>query len=474
MNLEHYKEVWQSEASDVRITFDTEKIEKAVRQSQTAFQDMIFWRDVREVGVSLLMIPLWIVLGVTLKMPWSWYLTVPACLWIAGFMLVDRRLHPKGSSDAGEPLVFYARKSLADVEHQIWLLRNVFWWYLLPFSISLLAFFVHVGWDTTGHWIGAILVGGVMGTIVYKMYQAVDRLNQKAVVEQLEPRRDRITRLIAHLESDTESDRDEMLYLAEEIAQSATDGSPGSRHQSDGGAFNWNRVIPTWWEVAYVYVPTILAGVCVWLIAIPPHIGPVFLGTTFFQSTIAAVIAFEVTLFRLIYLSHRRQKESPPTDLVPVRPKTPALFVLLLVVVMPILALLALRSFISIRGPSLEDISAFSDSDVEHLDDWLIRLSESSYPSLGTVVVRDGEVIYQSVTGFADKESGRVASADTPYHVASVTKVFMATLAVILDEQGLVGLDEPVVKYLPAGVQLSTTPAKGRLITLRQLASHTS
>ena len=41
----------------------------------------------------LLMVPLWIYMGVKLSLPWTWYLTVPALLWVAGYMLVDRMRH---------------------------------------------------------------------------------------------------------------------------------------------------------------------------------------------------------------------------------------------------------------------------------------------------------------------------------------------------------------------------------------------
>ena len=44
----------------------------------------------------------------------------------------------------------------------------------------------------------------------------------------------------------------------------------------------------------------------------------------------------------------------------------------------------------------------------------------------------------------------------------------------MLHEQGVVDLDEPVAKYLPEGVAISSTLKVGATITLRQLASHTS
>lgn len=38
-----------------------------------------------------------------------------------------RKRHPQRPSEPGEPLNFYAQEALTQVEHQIWLLRNVFW-----------------------------------------------------------------------------------------------------------------------------------------------------------------------------------------------------------------------------------------------------------------------------------------------------------------------------------------------------------
>lgn len=104
----------------------------------------------------------------------------------------------------------------------------------------------------------------------------------------------------------------------------------------------------------------------------------------------------------------------------------------------------------------------------------MLHLVLAQYPSLSVAVVRDGEIVYQGAFGFADLEARRQATPETSYHVASVTKAFTATLAVLLHDRGVVDLDRPVVTYLPEGVSISTDPDRGATITLRQLASHTS
>lgn len=61
---------------------------------------------------------------------------------------------------------------------------------------------------------------------------------------------------------------------------------------------------------------------------------------------------------------------------------------------------------------------------------------------------------------------------DSLFEIGSVTKVFTALLLADMDQRAEVALDDPVQKYLPAGV---TMPKRGsRAITLRDLATHMS
>ena len=149
--------------------------------------------------VALLLIPVWFYLGVRLSLPWTWYLAVPACIWVAGFILVDRMRHKRKPTEPGEPLLHGARESLAQVEHQIWLLRNVFWWYLLPFAISISAFFAHVTWQVSHDWLGAVPARGIIRLSVRLVLLSSIYLNQLAVRSQLEPRRQELLALLTGL-----------------------------------------------------------------------------------------------------------------------------------------------------------------------------------------------------------------------------------------------------------------------------------
>ncbi|MBC7965979.1 MAG: hypothetical protein H7Z17_08645, partial [Fuerstia sp.] len=153
MDPDKYQQAWQAHSSKTRVTVNADLLLKEVQHNVQNFRAMIFWRDFREVGVALLMIPLWFYLGSKFSSPWTWYLSVPAFIWVAGFMLVDRMRHKQKPSEPSETVLHCVQQSLTQVEHQIWLLRNVFWWYLLPFAIPITAFFAHVSWLSSEDWL---------------------------------------------------------------------------------------------------------------------------------------------------------------------------------------------------------------------------------------------------------------------------------------------------------------------------------
>ncbi len=200
MNPDDFQQAWQAQT---HVKIDTDLLLKEVQRNQWHFRAAILCRDFREVGVALLMIPLWFYLGATTRVPWTWYLTVPALIWVAGFILVDRVRHPQKPNKPGEPLLASVRESLSQVEHQIWLLRNVFWWYLLPFTISLLGFFTHVAWLTFEKWFAALGFAAFLCLFVLVIYYFIYWANQCAVRAHLEPRRQELLTLLASLGDET-------------------------------------------------------------------------------------------------------------------------------------------------------------------------------------------------------------------------------------------------------------------------------
>jgi hypothetical protein len=203
MNPDDLKEAWQKQSTQARMAIDAERLMKQVQRNQQRFNAMIFWRDVREVGVALLMVPLWIYLGYQFALPWTWYLMVPAVVWVAGFMLVDRVRHKRRPPEPGAPLREHVEHSRAQVEHQTWLLRHIFWWYLLPLALASLAFFGHAAWqDGAGGWLSALSLAIVV-IVEGLVFAGIYWLNQLAVRCTLAPRRQELEALLVSLKDET-------------------------------------------------------------------------------------------------------------------------------------------------------------------------------------------------------------------------------------------------------------------------------
>lgn len=200
MNPDPYQEAWKMQPTHPPLAIDADRLLAEVREGERTFAAMIFLRDAREVGVSLVMIPIWIVMGVKIGLPWTWYLTIPGLVWIAAFMLIDRRRQRRKRPAAGESLRGHVEESLAQVEHQIWLLRNVVWWYLLPLAIPIFAFFGQVSWRMRhlGGW-EAVAGFSMMVAIVTAVFGFIAWLNQAAVRSTLEPRRQELVTLLQSL-----------------------------------------------------------------------------------------------------------------------------------------------------------------------------------------------------------------------------------------------------------------------------------
>lgn len=225
MEPDKFQQAWQSQTARTRVTVDANLLLKEVLRNQQEFQATILRRDIIEVVVGLVLIPVWFFMGSLLSMPWTWYLTVPALIWVVGFFLVDRIRHPQTPRDPSEPLLECVKDSLTLQEHQIWLLRNIFWWYLLPPGISVLVFVLQIAWRgavaTNDWWTGGV-VAAFMSGFLFLLYYFIYYLNQRAVRMQLEPRRQELLTLLTSLQDETNSDDivgdDKKFDLAESAA----------------------------------------------------------------------------------------------------------------------------------------------------------------------------------------------------------------------------------------------------------------
>jgi hypothetical protein len=198
MNFEDLQKAWQSQDAGAKMTINADVLLKEVRRNQQNFRATIIWRDVREVGVAAFMT--WLFLHWAIRdREWSLYLLAFACAGVGVFMLADRWLQRKKQPARNDTVRSCVEASLAQVNHQIWLLKNVFWWYLLPIQAGLAALIGSVVWQARFAGL-AVIIGltafavacGLLGWGVYK-------LNQLAVRKQLEPRQQELEMLLSSL-----------------------------------------------------------------------------------------------------------------------------------------------------------------------------------------------------------------------------------------------------------------------------------
>ena len=100
-----------------------------------------------------------------------------------------------------------------------------------------------------------------------------------------------------------------------------------------------------------------------------------------------------------------------------------------------------------------------------------VMTSFPELPSVAMVVVKDDKPIFMQAYGLANKETGTQADANTLYYIASSTKSYTALAAALLDLEGKIKLDDPVVKYAPGVTFKTPIPEK---VTVRDLLTHRS
>lgn len=85
------------------------------------------------------------------------------------------------------------------------------------------------------------------------------------------------------------------------------------------------------------------------------------------------------------------------------------------------------------------------------IDDFLDRkyVQPGKLPGTLTLVARRGEVAHLGVRGFADVERGVPVTEDTIWRIYSMTKPVTSIAFMMLVEEGLVALDDPVHRFIP-------------------------
>lgn len=105
---------------------------------------------------------------------------------------------------------------------------------------------------------------------------------------------------------------------------------------------------------------------------------------------------------------------------------------------------------------------------------WLIgqEMDDADVTGLSIALVDDQEIVWSQGFGYADKQAKIEATPDTVYHLGSIAKVFTATAAMQLAEQGKMDIGQPLQKYLPEFSIKSRFGDTGRITPLNIMTHH--
>jgi D-alanyl-D-alanine carboxypeptidase len=138
---------------------------------------------------------------------------------------------------------------------------------------------------------------------------------------------------------------------------------------------------------------------------------------------------------------------------------------------------LAAGLFITLLGCQSRSSGDLSQ-EMEYLVSGFVERDKAVRNCVLSVMKGDGSFSWSGAAGVASQNDQVAMTKDTPIYIASITKLYTATVIMRLYEQGALSLDDPMSRYLPEGVIRGIHVYKGkdysRKITIRELLSHTS
>ena len=114
------------------------------------------------------------------------------------------------------------------------------------------------------------------------------------------------------------------------------------------------------------------------------------------------------------------------------------------------------------------------------------HVTRQRIPGATMLLARKGQIVYYKAFGYQDVEAKTSLPRDAIFRIMSMSKAITSVAVMLLYEEGKIGLDDPVSKYIPAfknpqvltrfnekDTTYSAVPAK-REVTIRHLLTHTA
>ncbi len=135
--------------------------------------------------------------------------------------------------------------------------------------------------------------------------------------------------------------------------------------------------------------------------------------------------------------------------------------------------LLMIAALTTARGQSGVAQEKSADKSIHQLETVLKKIiHDKKTPGIAVGIIKEGKLVFARGFGVMNiDDPSRPVTPQTLFHMASITKPFVATSVMQLMERGKVNLEEPVTKYLP---YFRLKDPRYTAITVRQMLTHTS
>lgn len=124
--------------------------------------------------------------------------------------------------------------------------------------------------------------------------------------------------------------------------------------------------------------------------------------------------------------------------------------------------------------------AGLSESNLTEVDRFMERrVAEQKLAGGIVIVARGGRIGFFRAYGLQDRDAQKPMALDTIFRIYSMSKAVTTAAALTLYDQGKLGLNDPVSKYIPSFTNLLVVTANGRRpparpMTIRDLMQHTS
>lgn len=96
------------------------------------------------------------------------------------------------------------------------------------------------------------------------------------------------------------------------------------------------------------------------------------------------------------------------------------------------------------------------------------RMASKNIPGIAFLIAKDGKILDEGYYGKANVEVDADVTRNSVFAIASMSKTYTAAAILLLEENGLLNLDDPIKKYIPEA------PDSWKSMTIKHLLMHSS